>query len=1038
MDGEQKKGVGKRNSWRDSIRGAFLGGDGGGERPSGLSDKKAERADKNDKAADDLKSAEKGAEDNKKSDDSKDNLADARQDEEAARGYYSGDGGRDKEKKTKGKLSLRRKGPILAIILSVFGIGGLMGATQFFQPFSLLAQFQETFNSMHISANARSEVFFRMQMDSGRVKNPIKGKWTIFGGETFKITSKQQSKLAMQGIEYDGDYNGTGTRILKYKNEAGEVKIVTADVATANKLGNGAVDFKTLYATDNRFFTTYNNGSMSWRGQIANWFESATSKITRNLFKDFQQKVAQSDGKSSRVVALDMMSQRAKTITDGGVRVREADERELEDILDENGNKVDQKERWFKFKAEDKSQNYSTDKTRADFEDGDVTTSSGVIDRSKMDNQAVRTKLNDIASRVQKGANMACTVMNVIGAVSLLVTASEALQIINLTTAYFEVIDKAKAGDGTDTPINDLMNALNEKKKNEHVVLASSGTGWSSNQKSNFGNDGLKTLTTETTTTEKTAIESSGIASFYGGNPVNPKDPSVQSFNFTGSIKRVLGGLGTSMAAFETCAIAKITANTATALTDAVEVAGCILGAVGAVFTFGVSATACGPLVIKAATGIALSVAIGVTVAGVIASISPVIAQMMTRDLITDLGGEDLGNALTSGANMYLGNAHRANGGSLSNTDKYIEFAIAEKQVIAEDAKNERLTKSPFDITSKYTFMGTILTQMMSFLSVNSLMSAVTSTSSVVSSSIVALDPSVSAYEIVDVLPDMKEYEETCPYLASIGAIGDAYCNPYAITDMSTIEYDPASDVIEKLADENSFLDESTSDGNVIVNGDSDLAKYILYCDNRTSAFGIADQNIVNAVSSWGSVQTGSSTFNNVANSTIGAVPVFGDIVDIVSNQQALDNSGYISGESCVAGNNVSASASPDWETSKYYQRFIEDQSLAESMGVIEESAVAAFLDDYYEKNPLDNSYEGMLARYSGLEKETVVAILDLVEYGNYIANYHPEERYAFGSPVVETENELRFDEENEIASVYVLLLNQISFADVRNRTWTV
>ena len=71
MDSEQKKGVGKRNSWRDSIRGAFLGGDGGGERPAGLNDKKSERADKNDKAADDLKSAEKGAEDNEKSDDSR-------------------------------------------------------------------------------------------------------------------------------------------------------------------------------------------------------------------------------------------------------------------------------------------------------------------------------------------------------------------------------------------------------------------------------------------------------------------------------------------------------------------------------------------------------------------------------------------------------------------------------------------------------------------------------------------------------------------------------------------------------------------------------------------------------------------------------------------------------------------------------------------------------------------------------------------------------------------------------------------------------
>ena len=36
------------------------------------------------------------------------------------------------------------------------------------------------------------------------------------------------------------------------------------------------------------------------------------------------------------------------------------------------------------------------------------------------------------------------------------------------------------------------------------------------------------------------------------------------------------------------------------------------------------------------------------------------------------------------------------------------------------------------------------------------------------------------------------------------------------------------------------------------------------------------------------------------------------------------------------------------------YQRFIEDQRLLENMGLIEKSSVTAFLEDYYEKHPLD------------------------------------------------------------------------------------
>ena len=351
--------------------------------------------------------------------------------------------------------------------------------------------------------------------------------------------------------------------------------------------------------------------------------------------------------------------------------------------------------------------------------------------------------------------------------------------------------------------------------------------------------------------------------------------------------------------------------------------------------------------------------------------------------------------------------------------------------------------KNPFDITSKYTFMGTLLTQMMGFLSTNSLMSAVASSESVISSSIVAMGPTASAYNIEKTLPEsIEKYAETCPYLASIGAIGDAYCNPYSITDLSTIEIDPL-DVINILNDtangemNSNFLDEDAEDGNVIIDASSDLAKYILYCDNRNSAFGIADQNIVNAVSDWGQVK---GEFSNEVNSAIGAVPIVGDIIDVVDNEQALANAGYVSGESCVAGNDVNFSESPNWEKAKYYQRFIEDQSLAETMGLFGEngkSAVTAFLDDYYEENPLDNSYEGILARYSGLDKEMVVALLDLIDYGNYIANYDASERYAFASPMIETQETLNFDNEN-IAGNYYILLDKISFSDVRNRSFAV
>lgn len=919
--------------------------------------------------------------------------------ESQAPGLYTGSG-KNGEKKGKFNGIFRRKGPIALIIGLIFGAGGLITGSQLLQPFSMVEQLRETFNSMQTSTKMRSGSFLRYQMDTSRTKNPIKGR--IFSEDTFKITKSQAQKLAAQGIEYDDDYEGTGTRVLKFDDGSGQMKIVTADTSAANRIGNGAVDFDTLYKTNADFYNGYNKGSMTWRGAIANWFDTTTVKflrsnrITRNLFQDFQRKVDAENNGNSKGMAIDLMAKGAEDITEGGQKVVGSEEKKWYQNLIF----------WEKMEPEDINPNSTTNKARGDYRsDNDGIAGSTRTNRSSFSTEAgVRAKLNDISGNIQKGANVACTVFNVLGGISALVTASEALQVIGLVTSYLEAIDKVRAGDGTNSPIHDLTNALNEKKTNTNTVL------------DDMSMSGSTVSHSETDyTTDKTAMESSGMVALYGGGAVNPKDPSVQSFNFSGSISKIFNGLGTSLSLFETCAVAKITANAVSAGLDAVEVAGCILGAVGAVFTFGMSASACAPLAIKTATGIGLSVAISVTVAGVVSALVPTVARMLTRDLITNLGGEDLGNALVSGANMYMGNTHRANGGSLANREKYVQFAVAQQSVIADNAKFERQNRNPFDATSKYTFMGTLVNQTLRFASTNSVMSAVTSASSVLSSSIIAMSgSSASAYDIAADLPDEATFKETCPYLWSIGAVGDAYCNPFAITDTSTIELDPL-DVINKLNSWGSFLDQDAADGNVQINGKSDLAKYILYCDNRSSMFGMTDWNIANQVGNWGSVETESSFINSVTNGAIGAVPIIGDVIDVVSNTDMLNNAGYVSGESCVAGNTVNKSESPNWEKAKYYQRFIEDQSLAETMGLFDKSAVTAFLDEYYEENPLDNSYEGILARYSGLTKDDVIALLDFIDYSVYVANYDPSERYVFGENVkVEENGRILFVDENE------------------------
>lgn len=991
----------------------------------GSTDKKASR-DRNagssggNNAVGGLRSAEKSAAGNGLGQNAS-GLDGVREKENKAGGFYSGKGkgadakgGKgDKGNKKKSKGWLKKGGPIGLIFGLIFGIGGVIGGSQLFQPFSLVAQFQETFNSMQVSANTRSSRFFRLQMDSGRVKDPVKG--TIFG-KTFKITKKQQEKLKQHGIEYDDDFNGK--RVLKFDDGSGEIKIVTADAKTAKALGDidgvdattgkayskVAVSFDDIYSSDTDFHHAYNTGSMTWRGQIANWFGTRVSaflknnNLTRNMFNDYENKKAELDG-------------------DGLAAVKETLE-EKTDSIDNEGEKTKKVE-------EETDEDTGTTK----YKEEDSSTDAGKLTRSETD---LGKKMKNIESKFSASANVVCGISNAVGAITMAVTAAEALQIINLATAYFETADKVKAGNGEDAPIHELSTTLNEKQKNTNKKLESVS------MKGNGESESDYSANIEDVTTEKTAMEAEGVAALYSGGKVNPNDASVQSFNLTSSINKIMGGISSSMTAFQTCTIAKLVTSAVEVGNAALDLIGCIVGIVtvetgaGAVL----AAEQCGELVADVVVAVGKNIVVGVAIAGVFSAITPVLTSAWTRDLISNLGGEDLGNALTSGGNMYLGGAHRANGGSPATKEKYEGYAVAQRQVMEDYARYERESLDPFDTTSKYTFMGTLLTQLMNFTSASSLMSIISSSSSAVSNSVVAMSPTAAAYDVAKTLPDEEEYEKTCPYLASIGVVGDAYCNPYVMTDMATINDDPV-DVIDVLKDE--FTDQTTSDGNVKIDGGSDLAKYIVYCDGRTSMFGITDYNIVSSLNSSTSANTGSTYTDAAVDGAIGAIPIIGDGIDVVENINSLNNLGYISGESCVAGNNVSGQAAPGWDKAKYYQRFIEDQSLAESMGVIDKSAVTAYLEEYYQENPLDNSYEGMLARYSGLDKETVSDILYIARYYEFVNNYNPAERYAFGAPELEIEGKLIFDNENAVAeNTWVILLSQIGYADVRNRSFAV
>ena len=109
---------------------------------------------------------------------------------------------------------------------------------------------------------------------------------------------------------------------------------------------------------------------------------------------------------------------------------------------------------------------------------------------------------------------------------------------------------------------------------------------------------------------------------------------------------------------------------------------------------------------------------------------------------------------------------------------------------------------------------------------------------------------------------------------------------------------------------------------------------------------------------------------------------------------------------------------------------FFAYQRLLENMGLIEKSSVTAYLEEYYEKHPLDNSYEGILARRSGLTKDQVIAYLNQLDYLAKVINYDPTGK----APIIEshTKEQHELYIESEDNNDYYLGIKTIYFEDRR------
>lgn len=317
--------------------------------------------------------------------------------------------------------------------------------------------------------------------------------------------------------------------------------------------------------------------------------------------------------------------------------------------------------------------------------------------------------------------------------------------------------------------------------------------------------------------------------------------------------------------------------------------------------------------------------------------VSPTIQSSLVDNSFNDIGGVSGGELLVEGA-VNVGKAlAKASGATASSAAAVKKYARLNNTVLAMDAKVEQMTKSPFDITSRNTFLGSIVYKMATSLNYgNTVMARLGSLSRVMANSIAAILPTTYADD------ENNSYITSfgeCETLESINAVGSATCATIAAFDTSTLN-DPFNDPnFMRFVDENTEL----KDGVRVIKKDSVLANFIKFNNERLTPDGLIDGGILSAL-----------------NNNSSSIPFISDILAIIKEWLGSnENDRRIASGAAF----VNSETNGDWETYKYAQRYV---SLARATAALRqfdgeetaysnirffegsENPVIAFLNEYY------------------------------------------------------------------------------------------
>ena len=447
--------------------------------------------------------------------------------------------------------------------------------------------------------------------------------------------------------------------------------------------------------------------------------------------------------------------------------------------------------------------------------------------------------------------------------------------------AFMENISKMKAGLGNESKINEAMNYLYKSEKTEVVDVK----------------------TGEVVEVEGSMLESHSLYAVLSGEKIDAS--KVENYSSDRILKTVENQLGTS------------SSNGAVQDTVASSSRG-IKGSIGRLINWGETA-----------------------LMDVLSKITPTVKSSLVNNGFDDIKGVAGGELLVEGAVNVGKELAKASGATAGDETAVKSYAKLNNSILALEAEVDRMNRSPFDITSKNTFLGSIVYK----LAVSSMKAG-----SILQNMATFLR--TAAYSFGQLLPvtyaeDNAEAFLTnfgnCETLGTIGAVGSVGCSMIATFDTTTLDniYNDAGFI--------SFVEENTvlNNGVRTIKNNSTLANFIIYNDERVTPVGVTDGGILEAASN------GSGSVSFVTN-ILGMVKRF---LGANANKKRLASGAAF----------LNSSSNSDWETYKYAQRYVSLARAQESL----------------------RQYDGNKTAYSEIRffEGTENPVIAFIEYYNSIAN---------------------------------------------------